>query len=192
VDTMQSRMEIENRYNPYKASADDRVLVVLDVRNITCCQSNNYTNTKIDYAKLLSDVIRGRKCVAAIAVDGLKTDFHGKDENRIFHRELKAAGFRVDLVESSNNKGKQEGVDVEIALTAQDYAIRNQVDVVELITGDGDFGVLVKRLQNYGVLVDVVSFFVNLSYSLKDKADSVSLLDDLTTIRMLPRSQEVI
>ena len=192
MDTMQSRSETENRHNPYRADASDRVLVVLDVRNITCFQSSNYTNTEIDYAKLLSDVIRGRKCVAAIAADGLKTDFRGRDENRIFHRELIAAGFRLDLVEPSNNKGKQEGVDVEIALTAQEYAMRNLVDVVELITGDGDFGVLVKRIQSYGVLVDVVSFFKNLSHSLSDRADSVSLLDDLAAIRMRPKIREAV
>ena len=183
-------LEIKSRFNPYRVDPDDRVLVVLDVRNITCCQSNNYTNTRIDYTKLLADVIKGRKCIGAIAVDGLKTDFRGRDEDRVFHKELENSGFRVELVESSNNKGKQEGVDVAIALIAQEYAFRNQVDVVELITGDGDFGVLVKRIQSYGVLVDVVSFFKNLSNSLKNKADSVSLLDDLAAIRMLPKSQE--
>ena len=75
----------------------------------------------------------------SVAVDGVFYDGKGRDMSRFFHDELRRSGFRVDLVEATNGCGKQEGVGIEIALTAYDYAGR--CDVVELITGDGDFSV---------------------------------------------------
>ncbi len=103
---------------------------------------------------------------------------------------MKNSGFNLILVPPSNNKGKQEGVDVEIALIAQRFALLGKCDVVELITGDGDFGILVKELQALGTMVNVTSFYRSLSYSLSDQADSITFLDDVTAVRMHPKLRE--
>ncbi len=191
MNTIDDIMEINSRVSPYRADENDRVLVILDVRNITCRQGLDFSNTNIDYAKLLEDRIGGRKCIKAVAVDGIHTDDTGRDTSKLFHAELRRAGFALELVPASNNKGKQEGVDVKLALIAQRYALFQKCDVVELITGDGDFSVLVKELQGFGVLVNVVSFYRSLSYSLRDQADSVTILDDVPAIKMMPKNQEV-
>ena len=160
------------------------MVVILDVKNITCRQCQEYANTVIDYQKLLRDVVGGRHCVTAIAVDGVIYDEKDKDLSRRFHSELKNSGFRVVLVPASNNKGKQEGVDIKIALLAQKMVLQNRCDIVELITGDGDFTVLALDLQAEGVRVNVTSFLRNLSYSLKDSADDVRVLDNMPVVRM--------
>jgi uncharacterized LabA/DUF88 family protein len=160
----------------------DRVTVVLDVRNIVCGQSQVYSNAAMDFGKLLQDVLEGRRCVLSVAVDGVSYDERGRDASRLFHDELRRSGFRVDLVEATNGCGKQEGADVEIALTAYDYAGR--CDVVELITGDGDFSVLVRRLQQRGVRVNVTSFFGGLSDRLGRSADRVRIMDRMPLVRM--------
>ena len=188
---MEDIKEINSRASPYRADENDRVVVILDVRNITCRQGLDFSNTNMDYSKLLTDRIGGRKCIKAVAVDGLQTDDRGRDTSKLFHTELWRAGFSVELIPASNNKGKQEGVDVEIALIAQRFALLQRCDVVELITGDGDFSVLVKELQNLGVLVNVTSFYRSLSYSLRNQADSVTILDDVPAIKMQPKIQEV-
>ena len=191
MNTMKDKNMINNRASPYRADENDRVMVILDVRNYTYRQSLDYCNSMVDLRKLLSDRIGGRKCIKAVAVDGILLDDCGRDTSRLFHSELRSAGFSVELVPASNNKGKQEGVDVMIALIAQRYALLGKVDVVELITGDGDFGVLVKELQGLGVLVNITSFYRSLSYSLRDQADSVTILDDVPAIKMMPKAQEV-
>ena len=191
MNTMEDKIMINNRASPYRADENDRVMVILDVRNYTYRQSLDYCNSMVDLRKLLSDRIGGRKCIKAVAVDGILLDDCGRDTSRLFHSELRSAGFSVELVPASNNKGKQEGVDVMIALIAQRYALLGKVDVVELITGDGDFGVLVKELQGLGVLVNITSFYRSLSYSLRDQADSVTILDDVPAIKMMPKAQEV-
>ena len=184
MNTMEDSLEVRKTNSPYRDDPRDRVVVILDVKNITCRQCQEYANTVIDYPKLLRDVVGGRHCVAAIAVDGVVYDDRGRDVSRTFHSELKDSGFRVELVPASNNKGKQEGVDIKIALLAQKFVLQNRCDIVELMTGDGDFTVLAKDLQADGVRVNVTSFLRNLSYSLKDSADDVRLLDDLLVVRM--------
>ncbi len=161
----------------------ERTVVILDVRNVVCRQSQEYSNTVIEYRKLLEDIVRGRDCVAAFAVDGVTYE-DGKDVCRIFHEDLEKAGFKTVLVPASNNKGKQEGVDIKIALIAQRFALLGDCDTVELITGDGDFGTLVEELKGEGVTVGITSFKANLSYSLKGMADNVSMLDTMPIIRM--------
>ncbi|WP_400223799.1 NYN domain-containing protein [Methanomethylophilus alvi] len=191
MNTIENSQEMQKTVNPYRNTENDRVLVVLDVRNITARQNQDYCNARIDYGKLLTDTVDGRILIGAIAVDSLIEDSDGRDSARIFHRELKNSGFRLDLVPPSNNKGKQEGVDVKIALLAQKYVLRGQCDVVELITGDGDFTVLVQSIQSEGVRAYVTSFYKSLSYSLRNEADLVRILDNVPIIRMHPGTHAV-
>lgn len=184
MNTIDNSLNKTGEGSPYRENPGDRVVVILDVRNITCRQSMEYSNTCMDYSKLLRDTVGNRQCTVAIAVDGVTYDEKGRDVYRIFHSELKKSGFRVELIAASNNKGKQEGVDVKIALLAQKYALLNRCDIVELITGDGDFTVLVQDLQAEGVRVNVTSFSANLSYSLKDRADEVRILDYIPLVKM--------
>ena len=90
---------MQKTVNPYRNTENDRVLVVLDVRNITARQNQDYCNARIDYGKLLTDTVDGRILIGAIAVDSLIEDSDGRDSARIFHRELKNSGFRLDLPE---------------------------------------------------------------------------------------------
>ncbi len=187
MNSIDDSPEIKTRVNPYRNDLNDRVAVLLDVRNITAMFG---TNTKADFAKILRDTIGNRKCVAAIAVDGICIDERGRDCDMDFHKELKRSGFRVDLIEASNNYGKQDGVDLEIALIAQQLVFDRICDVVELISGDGDFHVLVNKLHYRGAIVNVTSFSRSLSYLLAEQADGVSLLDSMPAIRMQPRIRE--
>ncbi len=184
-------LEIRMNNSEERCDPAEKVVIVMDVRNIVCRQNLEYTNTKIDYAKLRKDILNGRKDVAAIAVDAAKIDSRGKDANRIFHDELRRAGFRVILVEASNNRGKQDGADVMVAIQAMKYAIMEKCDTVELITGDGDFTVLVEELQGFCVNVAVRALFGNLSYALSDQADEIHLLDSHPLVRMSPKTAEV-
>ena len=191
MNTLDNSLEIRIENTEERNNPSERVLIVIDVRNIVCRQSLEYTNTKIDYTKLRKDILNGRHEVAAIAVDAMRTDARGRDSNKIFHDELKRAGFRVILVEASNNKGKQDGADVKIAVQATKYAVLQKCDTIELISGDGDFTVLAGDLQECCVNVSVRALFGNLSYALSNQADSVHLLDGHPLIRMEPKEAEV-
>ncbi len=185
VSTKYDRLGMRGRpYSPYKYDYTDRVAVFLDVRNITKTLHDDYIEADFDFRKLLMDVVGDRKCVLALAVDGT----HHEDETWSTGLQcmLKECGFRLDLVPATNSSGKQEGTDVELALKAYKYAIHHWCDHIVLITGDGDFSVLVKELQDEGMVVNVVSFDENLSRKLKRTSDSVTLLEEMALVRMKP------
>ena len=180
---------LDGRTNIYDSNREgDRVLVALDVKNLVCGQSQVYSNTTIDYRKLLNDVLGGRRCVMAVAVDGVFYDERGRDISRTFHDELRRSGFSVDLVEATNGHGKQDGVDIEISLMV--YNLADRCDVVELITGDGDYTVLIKWLHTKGVRVNVTSMRGNLSDRLGCSADGVKIADRMPLVRMRARDME--
>ena len=173
-------------YCPYKPRAADRALVLLDLRNISKKLFNDHPDEDFDFRKLLMDAIGIRDCVAAVAVDG--TFYEDEGRKTRLQSDIRKSGFRLDLVPATNGSGKQEGTDVEIALVAYDYAVEKRCDCVLLITGDGDFSALVKRLHDKGIVVEVMSFSDCLSGCLKRAADKVQLIDHMPLIRM--RSDE--
>jgi len=66
--------------------------------------------------------------------------------------------------------------DMEMACGA--FALADRVDVIVLVTGDGDFVPVVHLLQGKGVKVEVVSFAAALSRKLRQAADSCWVLDE--------------
>lgn len=51
---------------------NDRVLVLMDVRNFVCGQCADYSNTRADLRKFLyREILKGRECVDAVAVDNI-------------------------------------------------------------------------------------------------------------------------
>ncbi len=178
--------KIANRgqpFCPYSPRHYDRVLVLMDLRNVSMkipvdCQE------QFEYGKLLSDAVGIRKLVAAIAVDGTfreDLDLHSGLQTRV-----RDCGFRLEVVPATNNSGKQEGTDVALALTAFEYAIKDRCDTVVLITGDGDFAYLVKKLQSLGKVVEVMSFDESLSERLRRVADKVTLIDSMPLFSIEP------
>ena len=160
-----------------------RVLVLLDVRNITANQNRAYCNAVIDYGRLRQLALDGGEQVAAIAVDSLVEEGH-RDTAAIFHRQLEANGFELLLQSKPPEAIKQVGVDVAITVIAMKYAAAGACDRVVLISGDGDFAPLSRGLREYGIEVRVMSFGVSLSRALRESADSATILDDVPLVRM--------
>jgi uncharacterized LabA/DUF88 family protein len=71
--------------------------------------------------------------------------------------------------------------DMEMALDILDMA--PQLDVVVLVSGDGDFTSLVKRVKTIGPKVEVVAFPRNTAKSLLEAADRFHPLDRRAMIR---------
>ena len=55
-------------------------------------------------------------------------------------------------------RGREKGVDVHFALTAYEHTIDKKLDVVIVITGDGDYVPLIEKLNNLGVDTMVVGW----------------------------------
>ncbi|WP_417215612.1 NYN domain-containing protein [Alcanivorax sp.] len=127
------------------------VLILVDVQNVYYTTRQAF-NRRFDYNKFWSTVTSEGQVVKAIAyaID------RGDKKQREFQNILRAIGFEVKLkpfIQRSDGSAKGDW-DVGIAIDALEYAA--EVDSVVLVSGDGDFDLLVDKLRvDKGKHVDV-------------------------------------
>lgn len=133
-------------------SAVERVALFVDVQNVYYTTRQAF-GRHFDYNAFWSRFAAGRDVVVANAYAVER----GDPKQRQFQNILRGIGFDVKLkpfIQRSDGSAKGDW-DVGIALDAIEAASR--VDRVVLVSGDGDFDILVERMrERHGVAVDVV------------------------------------
>ena len=120
-----------------------KVVVLVDVQNVYYTTRQAF-GRNFDYNKFWSVVTEGRQVVKAIAyaID------RGDKKQREFQNILRAIGFEVRLkpfIQRSDGSAKGDW-DVGITIDAMEYA--EGADIVALVSGDGDFDLLVDKLRD--------------------------------------------
>lgn len=150
------------------------VSILVDVQNVY------YTTKQIhrcgfDYNHFWSKATAGRKVVNASAYSTER----GDPKQKQFQNILRAIGFDVKLkpyIQRTDGSAKGDW-DVGIALDAMDYAEFS--DVIVLVSGDGDFSLLVDRMKHkYGVKVEVYGVTKLTARSLMEVATSFIPIQD--------------
>lgn len=119
------------------------VAILVDVQNIYYTTRDVY-HRHFDYNALWAKVTDGRQVVGANAYAIARSD----DKQKQFHNILRGIGFDVKLkpfIQRRDGSAKGDW-DVGIALDAIEMA--EQADIVVILSGDGDFDLLVKRIQS--------------------------------------------
>jgi len=144
----------------------ESVTILVDVQNVYYTTRHGF-NRNFDYNKFWAQATKNRKVVKAIAY---ATD-RGDIKQRQFQNILRAIGFEVKLkpfIQRSDGSAKGDW-DVGIALDGIEYAA--QSDTVVLVSGDGDFDLLVQKIQNkYQATVEVYGVKSLTATSLIDSA----------------------
>lgn len=128
-----------------------KVSLFVDVQNIYYTTKSVY-NANFDYNKFWANATEGRRVVNAFAyaID------RGDEKQRQFQNILRAIGFQVRLkpyIQRSDGSAKGDW-DVGIAVDVLDCA--SESDVIVLVSGDGDFDVLVDKVRSkYNIPVEV-------------------------------------
>ena len=148
-----------------------RVGVFIDVQNVYYAARR--LKGKLDFDALLREAVRGRRLIqsSAYVVESKEIDqsgFIGMLEKRAIEVHRKRLRVRAD----GSKKGDW---DMELALDILDEA--PDLDVVVLVSGDGDFTSLVQRVKRMGPRVEVVGFPRNTAKSLIEAADEFRPLD---------------
>jgi len=129
----------------------DKVLVLVDVQNVYYTSRQTFKRN-FDYNAFWANATGGREVVGAFAyaID------RGDPKQREFQNILRAIGFEVRLkpfIQRSDGSAKGDW-DVGITIDAMSYA--EDADVIVLVSGDGDFDLLVRTLiQDQGKKVEV-------------------------------------
>ena len=129
----------------------ETVSIVVDVQNVYYTTKQAY-GRNFDYNKFWAKATKNRKLVKAVAYAIDRDD----EKQKQFQNILRAIGFEVKLkpfIQRSDGSAKGDW-DVGIALDAMEYAELS--DTIVLVSGDGDFDLLVQRIQTkYNSVVEV-------------------------------------
>ena len=143
-----------------------RVAVFVDVQNVYYTTKQSYS-CHFDYSAFWSRISSGREVVKAIAYAIDRGDW----KQIKFQAILKSIGFEVKLKPFIRRRDGSAKGDWDVGITLDLIEFAATADVVVLVSGDGDFDLVVKKIQaDHGVEVEVYGVPGLTAGSLKDAA----------------------
>lgn len=132
----------------------------------------------IDVDKIFQTCARGRRVVKAVAYSG-RNSLTGKSAFVGLNASLHLAGFELKMREIDIFESGKLKCNWDVGMTIDILKFARKVQVIILVTGDGDFIDLVKELQDeYRCEVEVVAFRDAMSFGLRSIADRYTYFDD--------------
>lgn len=132
---------------------DQRVGIFIDVQNMFYATRQLY-NSKLNFSRLLEYIGRGRHVVRAISYVVQTPEI---DQSN-FLAMLRSNGYEI---RSKDLKQRPDGSckgDWDMGLALDALSMSERLDVVAIVSGDGDFVDLVNFLKARGVRVEIYSF----------------------------------
>jgi uncharacterized protein (TIGR00288 family) len=152
---------------------DQRVAVLIDTQNLYYSAKNLY-RSKVNFGEVLRLAVSKRKLIRAFAyVVQTKTG-----EEKPFFEALMNLGIETRIKPLQEYYGGLKKADWDVGIVIDAIRAANSVDVVILVSGDGDFIPLVEYLKNQGKRVEVIAFGRSTSSKLKEEADEFIDLED--------------
>jgi uncharacterized protein (TIGR00288 family) len=146
---------------------EQRVGIFVDVSNMYHSAKNLY-HKRVNFREILKDAVAGRKLIRATAYV-IKTE---SEEETAFFEALSQQGFEVRMKDLQIFAGGAKKADWDVGIAVDAIKLAGKLDVIVLVTGDGDYLPLVSYLQNTkGCLVEVVAFRQTASSKLIEEAD---------------------
>ena len=177
IEATRSALEASPKAGRRKKGEPERVGVFIDVQNMY--YAARQLKGKLDFDALLSASVLDRRLIQATAyvVESKEIDQSGF----IAMLQQRAIEVRRKTLKVRSDGSMKGDWDMEMALDILDMAPK--LDVVVLVSGDGDFTSLVKRVKSMGPKVEVVAFPRNTAKSLLEAADRFHALDRRAMIR---------
>ena len=150
-----------------------RVGVFVDVQNMYHSAKNLY-GARVNFKELLRIAVAGRELVRAVAYV-VKSD---TEEEKAFFDALEKTGFELKRKDLQIFPGGMKKGDWDVGLAIDAISLSKQLDVVVIVSGDGDFEPLVEYLKFSGLVVEVVSFRRSTSSRLVDVVDNITDLEE--------------
>ena len=150
-----------------------RVGVFIDVQNMYYSARNIY-GCKVNYGAIVKNAVGEQKLVRAIAYTiSTKTG-----DELPFFEALHKMGIEVNTKELLEYDSGQKKGDWDVGITVDVIRMLDMVDVVVMVSGDGDYVPLGEYCKNRGRLFHVVSFRESTSSKLIEEADIYTNLSD--------------
>ena len=147
--------------------AEQRIGILVDVSNMYHSAKNLY-NRRVNFKNILTEAVAGRKLIRATAYV-IKSD--NEDEMNFFEA-LSQQGFEVKMKDLQTFAGGAKKGDWDVGIALDAIRLADKLDVIILVSGDGDYLPLVSYLQNNkGCLVEIMAFRKTCSARLIEESD---------------------
>ncbi|MEW6407261.1 MAG: NYN domain-containing protein [Patescibacteria group bacterium] len=147
---------------------EQRVGVFVDVQNLYYSAKALFS-AKVNFKEVLKEAVAGRKLIHALAYV-VKTDIYEKEKE--FFNALSNFGFEVRSKDLQIFVGGAKKGNWDVGLTVDAIELAPKLDVVVLVSGDGDFISLIEHLKHaQSCFVEVMAFRKSTSGALIEAAD---------------------
>ena len=148
------------------SNPDQRVGVFIDTQNMY--YSAKYVHeSKVNFGAIVEDAVENRRLIRAIAyVVRTKTE-----EEQPFFDALLNLGIETREKELMEYGSGHKKADWDVGLTIDVVRMLDMLDVVVLVSGDGDYTYLVDYVKSRGRILEVMSFRETTSSKLIDVCD---------------------
>jgi uncharacterized LabA/DUF88 family protein len=161
--------DLRGRVERASSGAAPRVGIFVDVPNLVYAAERR--NVSIDFGRVLDYFTRDRELVRANAYAPISDDPQAKLEQQRFVQPFVGHPYRIVTkpLKRFADGSMKANFDIELAIDI--LTMSDRLDVVVLMSGDGDFRRLVELIASRGVRVEVVAFGETASAELRTVAD---------------------
>ena len=158
---------------------DQRVGIFIDIQNLYHSAKNLY-RARVNYRELVRTLAGNRKLIRAVAYVVKSETALGE---KSFFEALNQVGLELRTKDLQIYPGGAKKADWDGGLAIDAVRMASSLDVIILVTGDGDFLPLVEYLKwGLGKQVEVAAFSKTTSTHLKEAADYFTALEDIPKI----------
>jgi len=158
----------------------ERIIIFLDNSNIF----NGFKkyNIKADYEKLKRVITKERKLEEIFLYEGVVYPI--RTEKKKWYDDLtNKSGYQIkaSFDKITFNEAIEKKIDIQIAVDIISLAYENKFDTAVLVSGDGDFVPVVKKLKDLKKGVEVWAFRYSVANALKliIEQENIFYLDDI-------------
>ena len=152
----------------------NRIAILVDVQNVYYTTRDTF-GRPFDYRKLHQELTQAGEILYAYAYATDRND----TGQRKFQAALRQIGYEVKLKPFIQRRDGSAKGDWDVGITIDALEIAPEVDTVVLLSGDGDFDLLLKKLrEKYGVRSEVRGVANLTAQSLIEAADAFRSIDN--------------
>jgi uncharacterized LabA/DUF88 family protein len=145
---------------------EQRVAILADLQNLY--YGGRVHHGRVNFKNMVQDIVSGRKLIRALGYGITTTE--GMEEKFFTHLEEIGFELRTKELQIFSDGSRKGDWDVGIAMDA--IKLSKSVDVVALVSGDGDFIPMIEYIKNtQGVRVELVGFGDSVSGKLLEFVD---------------------
>ena len=155
---------------------NQRVGIFIDIQNLYHSSKNLY-QARVNYKELIKELIGDRQLIIATAYVVKSDVLEGESA---FFDALKKVGLELRIKDLQVFAGGMKKADWDVGMAVDAIRMSDLIDVVILVTGDGDFVPLVEYLKwGKGRTVEVAAFSRSASAKIKEAADEFIELEKI-------------